>query len=363
MKTKLLLFTLASFVFGITNAQNVGVGTASPSSKLDVNGDLSLREGSAISVSAGSNTITLPSGKNSVYRLTGASGAFTIVGLSTGNDGTLLTLINTTGQIMTVANSSTVQTNTGADIVAVGSSSTVTLIYNTSLAKWIVTASQGFSFGTTGATGPTGPTGNAGSAGVAGATGPTGTAGSAGAAGATGPTGSAGSAGATGATGPTGPVGCATNNAVIKSNGTSATCSSITDDGTTVSTAEVFNLTGDFTQQQVTQVATASTTAPTWDGTLETITVTTHGSASSVILTGGINANISTTAYLEIGILRDGTVLNITDMTIKTGDLTVPINWVDNPTAGSHTYTLKYFWSAGTFTAYDYWFNLVELKQ
>lgn len=354
MRTGFFLLAILFLNVGLVNAQNVGVGTSSPSSKLDVNGDLSLREGTPLTVSAGSNSITLPSAKNSVYRLTGASGAFTIAGLSSGNDGSVLTLINTTGQIMTVANSSSVQTNTGVDIVAAGTTSAITLIYNTSLAKWLVTASQGFS---SGSVGPTGPTGNAG---INGSTGPTGAAGSAGA---TGPTGPTGNAGTNGATGPTGPVGCATNNAVIKSNGTSATCSSITDDGTTVSTAEVFNLTGDFTQQQATQVASASTTAPSWDGTLGTITVTTHGSASSVILTGGINANINTTAYLEIGILRDGTVLNITDMTIKTGDLTVPINWLDNPSAGSHTYTLKYYWSTGTLTTYDYWFNLVEVKQ
>ena len=357
MKAKSLLFTLFLLSMGFANAQNVGVGTSSPSSKLDVNGDLSLREGTPLTVSTGSNAITLPSGKNSVYRLTGAAGSFTINSLTAGNDGSLLTLINTTGQIMTIANSSNIQTNTGADIVATGAVSAVTLIYNTSLAKWLVTASQGFSSGTVG---PTGLTGSAGTVGATGSTGPTGSAGNNGVTGATGPTGSAGT---NGATGPTGPVGCASNNTVIKSNGTSATCSSITDDGTTVSTAEVFNLTGDFTQQQATQAAAAYTTAPTWDGTLETITVTTHGTASSVILNGGFNANINTTAFLEIGILRDGTVLNITDMTIKTGDLTLPINWIDNPSAGSHTYTLKYHWSAGTLTAYDYWFNLVEVKQ
>jgi hypothetical protein len=87
--------------------------------------------------------------------------------------------------------------------------------------------------GPSGADGATGTQGPTGSAGVDGNTGPTGPAGLAGASGptgangndgATGPTGANGNAGATGPTGPSGPVGCASANYLIKSNGTSATC-------------------------------------------------------------------------------------------------------------------------------------------
>jgi hypothetical protein len=98
--------------------------------------------------------------------------------------------------------------------------------------------------GLTGATGPTGSPGMAGANGVTGptgatgigltgATGPTGTPGTAGTNGVTGPTGTSGTAGTNGVTGPTGPtgsigatgpVGCATNNVIIKSNGTNGTC-------------------------------------------------------------------------------------------------------------------------------------------
>ncbi|HOY38253.1 MAG TPA: hypothetical protein PLK75_03050, partial [Bacteroidales bacterium] len=67
--------------------------------------------------------------------------------------------------------------------------------------------------------------------GAAGATGPAGAAGATGPAGAAGATGPAGAAGATGATGP---VGCTNANYVIKSNGTSGTCSQIYDNGTNV---------------------------------------------------------------------------------------------------------------------------------
>jgi hypothetical protein len=215
MKPKFLLTALLSVFITVAYAQNVGIGNSNPQAKLDVSGDLALREGTPITVSTGSNTITLPGTNNSIYRLTGATGYFTISGITAGNDGALLTLINTTGQIMDIANSSSVLTNTGADIIAAGPVSAVTLIYNATLAQWVVTSSQGFATGSVGptgptgasGTGPTGPTGTAGSNGATGAAGPTGAAGSNGATGAAGPTGAAGSNGATGAAGPTGAAG------------------------------------------------------------------------------------------------------------------------------------------------------------
>lgn len=82
--------------------------------------------------------------------------------------------------------------------------------------------------GNTGATGAQGPTGNTGATGSQGPTGNTGTTGNTGATGAQGPTGN------TGGTGPAGPIGCASANYVVKSNGASAVCSIIYDDGTNV---------------------------------------------------------------------------------------------------------------------------------
>src|SRR3990172_7642751 len=95
-------------------------------------------------------------------------------------------------------------------------------------AKWMQLSAGG--------TGPTGPTGLTGATGTNGATGPTGLTGATGATGPTGLTGATGPTGLTGAngaTGATGPVGCATNNYVVKSNGASAICSIIYDNGTT----------------------------------------------------------------------------------------------------------------------------------
>ncbi len=103
--------------------------------------------------------------------------------------------------------------------------------------------------GATGAQGPIGLTGSTGAQGPAGAQGPQGNTGPQGPAGATGAQGPAGAQGPqgpagaqgiqgpqgnTGATGPAGPVGCGSANYVVKSNGSSAVCSIIYDNGSAV---------------------------------------------------------------------------------------------------------------------------------
>lgn len=100
--------------------------------------------------------------------------------------------------------------------------------------------------GSTGAQGPTGSAGATGPAGATGAQGPQGQQGPTGAQGPQGPTGTQGpqgQQGPTGAQGPqgpqgpqgaTGPVGCFNANIVMKSNGTTAVCSQIYDNGTNI---------------------------------------------------------------------------------------------------------------------------------
>jgi len=85
--------------------------------------------------------------------------------------------------------------------------------------------------GANGAVGPQGPTGVAGANGAVGPQGPTGVAGANGAVGPQGPTGAAGANGAVGPQGITGPVGCTNTNYVLKSNGSSATCGIMYDNG------------------------------------------------------------------------------------------------------------------------------------
>ncbi|MBL0014235.1 MAG: hypothetical protein IPP30_11220 [Flavobacterium sp.] len=117
-----------------------------PSSVLDVNGDLALREGTAISVLAGANAVAL-TGEYSHYRLTGAAGAFSISTITNGNDGQVLTLVNATNQNMSVLNNNVVNgilTGNGTNLVATSTgNNSVTLIYNASLARWIVQSHTG----------------------------------------------------------------------------------------------------------------------------------------------------------------------------------------------------------------------------
>jgi len=119
--------------------------------------------------------------------------------------------------------------------------------------------------GPIGATGPTGPqgiqglTGATGSIGLTGATGPQGIQGLTGANGPQGNQGIQGiqgNQGNVGPTGPAGPVGCGSANYVVKSNGSSAVCSQIYDNGTFVGIGATSQLNGEKLQ-----VASSSTFA------------------------------------------------------------------------------------------------------
>src|SRR5574338_1052645 len=103
---KKLLLALLIFTPLALQAQNVGLGTNDPKSKLDVAGGLSLREGAALTLINGNNDNIVLSGGYSFYRITGPTAAFSLSGIvpTTGADGQVLTLVNTTTQIMTIKN-------------------------------------------------------------------------------------------------------------------------------------------------------------------------------------------------------------------------------------------------------------------
>ena len=131
---------------GTDNNMGININGAIPiNSRLDINGDLALREGTAIAVAAGANALTL-TGENSHYRLTGAAAAFAINTIAGGNDGQLLTLINATGQAMTINNNNSangILTGTNANIVLSNANSSASLIYNATLARWVVKSTSG----------------------------------------------------------------------------------------------------------------------------------------------------------------------------------------------------------------------------
>ncbi|MFN8300064.1 MAG: hypothetical protein U0T75_13235 [Chitinophagales bacterium] len=150
MKKLLLLACIGSWILG--TAQNVGVGTNAPQSKMDIAGDLALREGPALSLSSGANNnINLASSKFSFYRITGPGAAFSITGLTGGTDGRMVTLYNTTTQQLTIANLNAgssnvnqIKTLDGGDMISVAANSAITFMYNNTEQKWIVTEFNNF---------------------------------------------------------------------------------------------------------------------------------------------------------------------------------------------------------------------------
>ncbi len=166
---KIYLFTIAlTFFYANSFSQNIGIGTNDPKTKLDINGGLSLREGPVLTLANGgasggvNDNVALPDITTGVkagfYRIAGPTAAFSFFGIvpTTGADGQLVTLVNTTSQIMTLKNnaSSTAansfKTLTGSDMVSVAGSSSVTIQYNKTESRWFVTGSQNYSV-TTGA--------------------------------------------------------------------------------------------------------------------------------------------------------------------------------------------------------------------
>lgn len=139
----LLLFCLS------LNAQ-VGIGNLDPKTQLDVDGALSLREGTALALNNGLNSnLNLGTTPYSSYRITGPTADFSIRSITpvTNADGQIVTLINTTTQDLTIVNDSGSVTSRiynpgGVDILITGQYSTVTLQYNTSVDKWFLISFQ-----------------------------------------------------------------------------------------------------------------------------------------------------------------------------------------------------------------------------
>ena len=135
---------------GITNERMrisatglVGIGTNSPSTTLDVNGDFAERSTGLTLVNGNNNDIAI--GGSSNVRISGPTAAFTITGIQKGFNGKRLFLYNTTGQQLTVANQSTststtsdrIVTLTGCDLI-LKDSCLVELLYDNTMSRWLV---------------------------------------------------------------------------------------------------------------------------------------------------------------------------------------------------------------------------------
>ena len=131
--TLLLLFSLNISL----HAQNMGIKLASgtlPNTTLDVNGSTAFREGTALNLTlAVNNDVAL--GAFSFFRITGATTGFSITGFANGTDGRVLTIVNATGQLLTLTHqttstsSSANQINTGGTNLTLGNNGVATLVY------------------------------------------------------------------------------------------------------------------------------------------------------------------------------------------------------------------------------------------
>jgi hypothetical protein len=132
----------------ILSGGNVGIGTVLPAVRMDVNGDFAMREGAAIALVNGVNGTIVP-GATSHLRISGPTGAFSIAGLTGGVNGKVITIINTTAQPFTILNNAAataangIFTNSGSALTLAGIYGSVTLIYNSTLARWLVKSTTG----------------------------------------------------------------------------------------------------------------------------------------------------------------------------------------------------------------------------
>ena len=145
------LLLLSCFTFPSIFAQNVGIKLASgalPNTTLEVNGSVSFREGTALTVVNGVNS-DISLGAYTLFRITGATAAFSITGFAGGTDGYILTLINTTTQTMSLSHQTTSiaanQINTGGSTINISANGVAQLVYNATLSKWVVIGTNGSS--------------------------------------------------------------------------------------------------------------------------------------------------------------------------------------------------------------------------
>ena len=154
MKNKILVNLLMVLMITSINtfAQNVGIssGAITPNTRLDVDGDIALREGTPINLANGANS-DIAIGNYSFYRITGPAGAFSITGLAGGQNGKMVTLYNTTTQVMTIVNDATsaaanrIYTLTGANVVTPAGPNIITLQYNSTVQRWLLVSGQNIS--------------------------------------------------------------------------------------------------------------------------------------------------------------------------------------------------------------------------
>ncbi len=122
----------------------IGIGTIGPNTTADINGDMALRSGNFAAVVGNNNNINI--GARSFVIIAGPAGAFTITGISGGQDGKIVILYNSTAFNMTIADASPLSlaqnrilTMSGANQSTFGTGNAM-LIYDATAMQWVMTA-------------------------------------------------------------------------------------------------------------------------------------------------------------------------------------------------------------------------------
>lgn len=145
LSTLLILLSINISLIGQSVGVNLPAGTTA-NTMLDVNGGVSFREGTALTCANGvNNNIALAN--YSFYRITGPTAAFSITGFGNGTDGRVLTIVNASGQTLTLSHLTTStaanQINTGGSATILPANGVATMLYNASLSQWIVSGTMG----------------------------------------------------------------------------------------------------------------------------------------------------------------------------------------------------------------------------